>query len=480
MSHEELDEQSGAVNEIGDRLIPNSDSDARYHSNWLNMIYPRLVLSKNLLKDDGVIFISIDDNEVTQLKKVCDEVFGESNFYGTFVWQRRSGSMDSVDNVSSDHEYILSYGKVKNKLTGIERTFSKYTNPDNDPRGPWISDNLTAGKAGGDVYYPITNPLTGIEYLPPKGRYWPYSRETMKRKIEEGRIIFPSNPSGRPMLKRFKNEAKNLHVPVSTLLRNHNDKELPNNALVSALNTKGTSEIQELFGEKIFSYPKSTILIGSLISQINSVGNDIILDFFSGSATTAHAVMKLNAEDGGNRKYIMVQIPEAVDSGFSTICEIGKERIRRSGKKIIEENPQVADALDIGFKVFTIDESNMKDVYYTPSQLGQGELFGMVSNIKEDRTPLDLLYQAMLSLGMELHLPIQTINQNGFEIFNVDDASLVACFDDNLDDATLRYIAKLQPLRVTFRESSFPNSSAKINLTEIFKELSPTTKVKVI
>ncbi|MCD4806814.1 MAG: site-specific DNA-methyltransferase [Methanococcoides sp.] len=337
---------SGQKDSIGNRLVANSSSNGRFHSDWLSMMYSRLKLARNLLKDDGLIFISIDDSEQSNLKKICDEVFGESNFFCHFIWQKRSGSMDSVDGVSADHEYILVYGKIKKRLIGVERTYDKYTNPDNDPRGPWISDNLSAGKAGGDVYYPITDPETGNEFYPPKNRYWPYNPATMQKKINEGRVLFPKGKDGRPMLKRFQNEAKSQFLPVSTIMRNHTEKKLPNNAITSAMNTKGSSEVQSLFDSKVFSFPKSTVLISSLLNQVVD-DNDIILDFFAGSATTAHAVMQLNAEDNGKRKFIMVQLPEECDekseafkAGYITIAEISKERIRRAGKKIIPHPPQ--------------------------------------------------------------------------------------------------------------------------------------------
>ena len=273
---------TGQVDGEGRNLSNNPETSGRYHTDWLNMMYPRLKLARNLLKDDGVIFISIDDNEVSNLRKMCDEIFGEENFYCNFIWQKRKG---------------------------VERKYDRYTNPDNDQRGPWISDNLSAGKAGGDVYYSITDPSTGNEFYPPKGRFWPDSPSTMRKKIAERRVLFPNDKTGRPMLKRFQNEAKSQYLPVSTLLRNHTDKRLPNNAIVGAMNTKGTAEVHELFGEKAFTFPKSTVLLNSLASQVIEK-DDIVLDFFAGSATTAHAIMQLNAEDNGNRKYIMVKLPE--------------------------------------------------------------------------------------------------------------------------------------------------------------------------
>jgi len=488
VDRDEYNEQINQFDQDNNRLFQNAETNGRFHSDWCSMMYPRLKLASNLLSDDGVIFISIDDNEVDNLSKLCDEIFGRNNFYCKFVWQRRSGSMDAVDNISTDHEYVLCYGRQKSKLKGIERTFSRYENPDNDPRGPWIADNLTAGKPGGDVYYAITDPVTGFEFYPPKGRYWPYNRITMAEKIKEGRIIFPSKPDGRPMLKRFMNEAKNMFVPVSTLMRNYSEKDLPNNALVAAQNTKGTSEIQELFGDKVFSFPKSTILLKSLLQQ----GGDkdaTVLDFFSGSSTTAHAVMQLNSEDGGNRKFIMVQLPEEIADeqnakkvGYNNICEVGKERIRRAGNKIWS-NYKIEDVIrniDIGFRVLKVDTSNMKEVYYAASEYNQDMLAGLESNIKEDRSDFDLLYGVLLDWGLPLSLSHITELIDGVSVHTVDQGSLIACFADTISENTVREIAKMQPLRVVFRDSSFANSPDKINVKEIFKLHAPNTTVKVI
>lgn len=489
MSPEEFEKLSNKYDEDGNiqfDIKKNNESNGRIHTDWLNMMYPRLKLAKDLLSEDGVIFISIDDNEVDNLKKLCDEIFGFTNCYGKFIWQRRSGAMDSVDNISIDHEYILCYGKFKNKLRGIKRTFSKYSNPDNDYRGPWISDNLSAGKPGGDVYYPITNPKNGDIFYPPKGRYWPYNRITMEQKIREGRILFPKDSSGRPMLKRFMNEAKNLFVPVSTIMRNYNEKDIPNNAMVYALNTKGTAEIQELFDGKIFQYPKSTILLKSLMLQA-TLNDSIVLDFFSGSSTTAHAVMQLNAEDSGNRKFIMVQLSEETDekseankAGYKNICEIGKERIRRAGKKIVEENPDKAKELDIGFRVLKLDSSNMKDVYYNPSDYDQNLLDKFESNIKEERSSEDLLFQVMLELGEILSSDIEEINVNGKKVFNVGDGNIIACFDDDVNEEVITNIAKMAPYYAVFRDSSLTSDSVAANFEQIFKTYSPNTIRKIL
>lgn len=475
-------EVTGQLDGEGNKLSTNSDTSGRYHSDWLNMMYPRLKLARNLLRDDGVIFISIDDNEVSNLRKLCDEIFGEGNFYASFVWQRRSGSMDSTDGTSTDHEYVLCYGKKKDRLKGLKRTFEKYKNPDNDPRGPWIADNLSAGKAGGDVYYEITDPETGNTFLPPKGRYWPYSPTTMKEKILEKRIIFPKEKPGRPMLKRFQNEAMSDYLPVSSLMRNFTEKSLPSNVLTSALNTRGTSEVQTLFQNKVFTFPKSIILLESLMSQvIERLDSDIVFDFFSGSATTAHAVMDLNSKDGGNRKFVMVQLPEAVDdnsesykAGYPNICEIGKERIRRAGELIKKESGR--EDLDIGFKVLKLDSSNIKEWDATTANLEQS-LFDAIDNIKEDRTTDDLLYEILLKYGLDLTLPIEELELCGKKVYVIAFGSLVICLDDAITLDTVEEIAKLKEeyqaddlMRVVFRDNSFQDAEVKTNAIQILKQ----------
>ena len=481
-------ERSKQVDSQGNRLIANSESNGRFHSDWLSMMLPRLRLARNLLSDDGVIYISIDDFEVSNLRAVCDEAFGSQNFYCSFVWKRRSGAMDSVDNTSVDHEYVLCYAKNKGRLAGIERTYEGYNNPDNDPRGPWKADNLSAGKAGGDVHYPIKDPKTGHEFLPPEGRYWPYSRKTMAEKIAEGRIIFPTSASGRPMLKRFKNEAKFDTVPVSTWIVSKLEDRI-SNSLVAPANTQATRELQDIFGAKLFPHPKSTQLVSSLASQCLSDDSDIVLDFFSGSATTAHAILARAAETGSNARFILVQLPElcepsseAAKAGFTNIADIGKERIRRSGKKILEGqcNPDWNE--DIGFRVLRVDSSAMVDVYYAPDATVKNDLQLFIDNIKADRTPEDLLFQVMLDWGVDLALPISKQSIQGKEVFFVDGNTLAACFDasGSIDEAFVKELAKHQPLRVVFRDAGFKDSSVKINVEQIFKLLSPATEVKCI
>ena len=481
-------ENSKQIDQDGNRLVANSESNGRFHSDWLSMMFPRLRLAKNLLRDDGTIFISIDDFEAANLKALCDEIFGSQNFYCTFVWKRRSGAMDSVDNTSVDHEYVLCYGKSKGRLAGIERTYDGYTNPDNDPRGPWKADNLSAGKAGGDVHYPITDPKTGNQFLPPEGRYWPYSRKTMAEKIAEGRVIFPTSSSGRPMLKRLKNEAKFDTVPVSTWLVSRSEDKISNSLLAPA-NTQGTRELQDIFGAKLFPHPKSTQLVSSLASQCRLEDGDIVLDFFAGSATTAHAILTMNANSGYNVRFVLIQIPEeceagsqAKQNGFETIADISKERIRRVGKQMLTEQLSEGWNKDIGFRVLKVDSTNMADVYYSPDAIHTNRLDLFIENIKPDRSAEDLLFQVMLDWGVDLALPITKQAIQGKEVFFVDGNALAACFDahSGIDEAFVKELATHKPLRVVFRDAGFKDSAVKINVEQIFKLLSPATEVKCI
>ena len=457
----------------------NPETAGRYHTNWLNMMYPRLKLARNLLKDDGVIFISIDDHEVHNLRNICDEIFGEENFVCSFTWKRRSGAMDSINNVSVDHEYILCLTRHISKLNGSLRTFDKYSNEDNDPRGDWIADNLSAGKPGGNTWYAIKDPSTGYEYYPPKGRYWPYSPDTMSKKIKEGRIIFPNTPHGTPLLKRFKSEAKSLFQPISTWGYNAKDKKKPNLFLTS-LNTEGTKEIKALFESKAFSFPKPLQTVTSLIKQVDDDDlNSIILDFFSGSATTAHAVMKLNAEDGGNRRYIMVQLPEktpedheARKAGYESIAEIGKERIRRAGEKIKEEfkDKEGIENLDIGFKAFKLNESN-----FTAWNTNHSDIYGAISEMKNtlmgSSSSEDAFYEVLLKLGIDISLPVEEIDIKGKKIYSLAGHYVLACFDKNLSLDIIEEMARLssETETIVVSDDVFKDNLTKLNAEETLK-----------
>lgn len=478
-STEEYLANSGQFDDEGNRLVKNLDSNGRFHTDWLNMIYPRLKLAKDLLADTGVIFISIDDNEVTNLRKICDEVFGKENFVGCGVWKRRSSSAMDQSKVSTDHEYLLMYHKGKFlPFKGYKKDYKGYSNPDNDPRGPWVAGDLTVGMNADmrpNQYYDLVNPKTGKIYHPSFNRVWSYAPDSMKKLIEENRIVFPEDTSQRPMKKRFAREMKSDTNPFSTWM-----KEV-------GLNTEGTKAVCILFDDKnLFNYAKPISLITTAISQVTGEG-DIILDFFSGSATTAHAVMQLNAEDSGNRKFIMVQVPELTDekseaykAGYKNICEIGKERIRRAGKKLKERNPLGTQDLDTGFRVLKCDTSNMKDVYYNPNEYDLPKIGESIDNIKEDRTPEDLLFQVMLDLGVLLSSKIEETVIAGKKVFNVADGFLIACFDEEVTDETITAIAKQQPYYFVMRDSSLANDSVATNFEQIFATYSPDTVRKVL
>ena len=463
-------DNSGQYDEEGNRLVTNTESNGRFHTDWLNMIYPRLKIAKDLLADDGVVFISIDDNELNNLKKCCDEIFGEQRFLAIFVWKRRASSQMDKSKCSTDHEYVLAYkGNDFKVFRGIDKDYKGYSNPDNDPRGPWTTGDLTVGMTGDmrpNQYYDLVDPKTGKVYKPNYNRVWSYIPESMNQLIAENRIVFPEDTTKRPMKKRFASELDSGTNPQSTWMDG------------VGMNTEGTKQMYDLFGKAFFSYTKPVSLVKALTLQVARAG-DIVLDFFSGSATTAHAVMQLNAEDGGHRKFIMVQLPEKVeDDAYATICEIGKERIRRAAKKIAEENPNAV--FDNGFRVFKLDESNMKDVFYTPAEYDQNLLAMLESNIKEDRTDLDLLFGCLLEWGLPLSMPYTSEEISGCTIHTYNDGDLIACFDVNIPDEVVKTIAKRQPLRAVFRDSSFDGSPAKINVTEVFKLLAPDTRVKVI
>lgn len=489
-SREEYEEDAGVFDEEGDRLIKNTDANGRFHSDWCSMLYPRLVLARNILSENGMIVISIDDNEHSNLKLICDEVFGRDNYISSFVWKRRVPSALSGTNWSVDHEYVLAYRKTSlGDFRGVDKNYDKYSNPDNDPRGDWMADNLTVGMTATqrpNQAYDIVDPKTGNIYPYNPNRVWAFIPSSMNEMISDNRIVFPSTISQRPMQKRFKSELKKENNPFSTLLINE-----------VGLNREATQQMQELMGHNFFSYSKPLSLLNLLIKQICIDTDDLVVDFFSGSATTAHSVMQLNAEDGGKRKFIMVQLPEKTDekseaykAGYKNICEIGKERIRRAGEKIkaeieegnmqvkLGEEPKVVP--DIGFRVLKCDDTNMTDVYYAATDYTQDLLSGLESNIKPDRTDLDLLYACLLDWGLPLNMPHTHEQINGFTVHTYNDGDLIACFAEQVSEATIREIAKRKPLRAVFRDSSFDNSPGKINVIEIFKLLSPTTSVKVI
>lgn len=476
-STEEYLEESGQYDEEGNRLESNKDTNGRFHTDWLNMMYPRLKLARNLLSDDGVIFISIDDNEQSNLKKICDEVFGEANFIATFLWQKTYSPKNNNKFVSEDHDFILSYSKNKeilgelNRLPRNEKADSFYKHEDNDGRGKYGLDNLTIGKSKGyDIEW------DGKTYKEPKNYGWRYSKERMYELIKEGRIYLPDDENKRPRYKRYLSEVPGL---ISKTI-------LPYDVVGHSDSSK--KYLDKLLGINIFDYPKPVELI-KYFQIIGSNKNSVIMDFFSGSATTADSVMQLNAEDGGNRKYIMVQLPEETDekseaykAGYKNICEIGKERIRIAGNKILEENKdkEGIENLDVGFRVLKVDSSNMKDVYYSPEDTDQSLLDMLEDNVKEDRTSEDLLFQVMLDLGISLSSKISREDISGKEIYTVEDNFLIACFDKDIDEDVVKEIAKRKPYYVIFRDSSMEDDSIATNFEQIFKSVSPETIRRVI
>ncbi len=473
---------SGQYDEEGNRLVTNTESNGRFHTDWLNMIYPRLRLAKDLLADDGVIFISIDDNEQENLKKCCDEIFGADNFIAQMVWQKRT-SPDARRIVSAGHEYVLAYIKnseigheVLNPLPFDDADYARYKNPDNDPNGPWISTDCTAqgGHGTKDQFYDMVTPAGRVVKLQ-EGLCWRYTKKRMEEEIAAGHIWFGSDGNGVPRKK--------------TYLADRAGKTMwtwwPNTEVGHT--QEATKEIATLLGQSgIMDFPKPIRLMKRIV-HIASKKDSIILDFFSGSATTAHAVMKLNAEDGGHRKFIMVQLPEKTDekseaykAGYKNICEIGKERIRRAGAKIKEEAGLAAQNLDTGFRVLKCDTSNMKDVYYNPAEYEVNMFSRLEDNIKEDRTPEDLLFQVMLDLGVLLSSKIEETTIAGKKVFNVEDNYLIACFDSDVSEETIKAIAKQKPYYFVMRDSSMASDSVATNFDQIFATYSPDTVRKVL
>ena len=478
-SAEEYLANSGQFDEEGNRLVANAESNGRFHTDWLNMIYPRLKLSKDLLSDDGVIFISIDDNEKDNMKKICDEIFGESNFFSCVSWHRNYASANDSKTFSNVIDYVLIYQKssmfVRNLLPRTEKQNSLYKYDSNDGKGRWRSDNLSVRTYSANYDYPITNPNTGAVYNPPSGRSWITNKETMQKWIEEKRVFFGQKGDGAPQLKRYLSEVQDGVVP--TTYWSYDD---------CGHNDEARKEVKELFEKPPFDSPKPTRLLKQII-RIATNKNDTILDFFSGSATTADAIMQYNAEDDGNRKFIMVQLPEetaekseAYKAGFKNICEIGKERIRRAGSKIKESSPMTTADLDTGFRVLKLDSTNMKDVYYNPADYELSLFENLADNIKEDRTPEDLLFQVMLELGILLSSSIEESIIGGKKVFNVAGGFLYACFDENVTEDVITEIAKNKPYYFIMRDSSMANDSVATNFDQIFATYSPDTVRKVL
>lgn len=484
-STEEYLANSGQFDEDGNRMVQNTESNGRFHTDWLNMIYPRLKLAKDLLSDDGVIFISIDENEIENLKKSCNEIFGEQNFIAQIIWKNKFGSGALTAGFIGVHEYILVYSKqpienITRTLTAEERAnYNKTKDSKFETRGGYVTQPLAVTTFGDrpNLRYPIC--YKGQEIWPKKQWVWEKSR--MLKAIENDDVVFNLQKDGTYNLRSKK------------YLIDENGKERrgkPTTFYSDVYTQNGTEDIRKLFGTLVFDYTKPVELIKYLLGlQINNKDseNDIILDFFSGSATTAHAVMQLNAEDSGHRKFIMVQLPEATDekseaykAGYKNICEIGKERIRRAGKKIKEDSPLTTQGLDIGFRVLKCDTSNMKDVYYRPDEVEQTMFDNYADNIKGDRTPEDLLFQVMLDLGILLSSKIEETTIAGCKVFNVADGFLYACFDNKVSDEVVTAIAKEQPYYAVFRDSGMASDSVLTNFDQIFAAISPSTVRKVL
>lgn len=472
--NEELTE-SGQIDEYGNKMVTNNQANGRFHSDWLSMIFSRIKLARNLLTEDGSIYISIDDNEYENLKKICDEIFGENNFVSNLVWQKNFAPKNDNKYISISTEYVLVYAKNKEKfnrglLPREEKHNKGYSNPDNDPRGVWTSGSILATTYSSSGVYEIIAP-NGKKHLPPAGRCWRYAKETIEQLKKDNRLWFGADGTGVPRVKRFLFEMPNGIVPQNLMLYTE-----------VGSNQDGNLELKDLFEAQIFDYPKNTKLLNRIFTIANVKNNDIILDFFSGSATTAEAVMKLNSVDESYRKFILVQLPEKYSDksgkyNFETICDLGEERIRRAGNKIKKETNA---NIDYGFRVYKVDSSNMKDVYYIPTDLQQSQLNMFESNIKENRTAEDLLTQVILDLGLTLDLSIEErkiINNN---VYFVENNSLVACFDDTIDINIVDEICKCNPLKIVFKESSFKTDSDKINVFERIKKLSNDTEINII
>ena len=518
MKSSEYEEQLGIFDEeTGERLFKNTDSNGRFHSDWCSMIYSRLMLARNMLSADGIIFISIDDAEVENLKKISDEVFGEHNFVACLVYDKNR--KNDAKYFSVGHEYMLVYFKNKatinelgiilrapkagvdevksefNRLRrlykddwekvndGLKKLYSSWPEDDErrqlarytrvDDRGPYRDDGNISWPGGGGPRYEVIHPVTGKPCkIPSRGWVYP-TLDRMQEEIANGRVVFGPDETTTPRIRT------NLFEQDTKVMR----------SVMFSYAQTATQEFNQLFENvRVFENPKATSDIKKIIEYYTFGDKDaIIMDFFSGSGTTAHALMQVNAEDAGNRKYILVQIPEECDektpaykAGYKTICDVGKERIRRAGMKIKEESPLTTQDLDIGFRVFKLDDSNMTDVYYSADEYDQGMLKDMESNVKPDRTDLDLLFGCLLEWGLPLSLPYKSETIEGCTVHTYNDGDLIACFDENVPDSVIKAIARRQPLRAVFRDSSFASSPAKINVEEIFKMLAPDTRVKVI
>lgn len=471
---------SNQADESGMRLVANTEANGRFHSDWMSMIYARLRLARNLLRDDGVIFISIDDNEVDNLRKMSSEVFGEDNFVAQIIWQKVYAPKNTTDWFSEDHDYILVYARNKpswspEKLPRTSEMEARYKNPDNDPRGPWKAENMSARNRYDAGVFPVTCPSGRVILGPPTGRYWVMDENKFKQLDSDNRIWWGAAGDNTPAVKKFLSEVSSGRTPQTLWFYEEvghtQDAKKDLLKYVSFQNT-----------ENVLNSVKPVELLQRIL-QLSGKSDEeaIVLDFFSGSASTAHAVLKQNAEDGGKRRFIAVQIAEPLpkpEPGLGSIFEMGLTRVRN----VIDElrGQEGADELDLGFRVLKIDTSNMKDIYYRPDQLSQADLFGAVDNIKPDRSGEDLLFQVLLDWGVDLSLPIRRETLLGKTVFFVDGNALVACFEQGISEELVKELAKAEPLRVVFRDNGFASDALKINVEQIFRQLSPSTEIRTL
>ncbi|VVQ18841.1 site-specific DNA-methyltransferase [Pseudomonas fluorescens] len=472
--------RSNQADESGLRIVANTEANGRFHSDWLTMIYSRLRLARNLLRDDGVVFISIDDNEVDNLRKVCSEVFGEDNFVAQVIWQKVFSPKNSAKWFSEDHDYVLVYAKsgeqwTPNPLPKTEEMIARYKNPDRDPRGVWQSDNLTARNRYDAGLYQVRCPSGRIIDGPPKGRYWGISEDNFKKLDQDNRIWWGEDGDNMPRLKRFLTEVQPGRTPQTLWpYKEVGHTQDAKKTLLKYVHFEHT--------ENVLNSVKPVELLQRILQLATKPGdNNIVLDFFSGSGTTAHAVLKQNVEDGGNRRFIGVQIPEPLpkpEPGLASIFEMGLNRVRNFSAEVREKDR--AEKCDLGFRVLKTDTSNMKEVYYTPDAVSQVLLFDQVDNIREDRTAEDLLFQVLLDWGVDLALPISQQSIAGKTVFFVDGNALLACFDTGIDEDFVKQLAGHKPLRVVFRDAGFASDSVKINVEQVFKLLSPATEIKTL
>ena len=472
--------KSNQTDDRQNRMVANTENNGRKHSDWLSMLYPRIKLARNLLSEDGVIFISIDDSEYDNLRKICAEIFGESNFIGVILWKKKTNG-NNMGYLPPVHDYILCFAKDANdnSILGFPLTEEyiqqNYSNPDNDPNGPWTTSDLSANHEG--PLFEIVNPKTGQAYWPAEGRYWVFNEGEVKRRIADGRIIFGKTGNAGPIQKKYLKDRDGARTKPESWWDKH------------GMNSDGSQEIAELFVPKVFDHPKPTSLLRKIV-DIASKDGDIVLDFFAGSGSMAHATLAQNLGDGFRRKFVAIQLPETLGEnsiakkkcGLERISDLTKERIRRAGKKIKADNVGKVgiDSLDVGFRVLKIDSSNMKEVFYTPDAVSQDLLSDQINNIREDRTAEDLLFQVLLDWGVDLALPIAKETIGGKSVYFVDGNALAACFDEGVSEDFVKLLAKREPLRVVFRDAGFATDSVKINVEQIFKLMSPSTEVKTI